>query len=361
MFCLNVLICLTKANVVKEAILADKAFRALETKLPRGWRPRLRLELSPTTPDGRPDGTIEIRSPDGVKARLVFEAKTRVFPRDVDALKNQLEKYSPGPYLVIARFLTPSTRRRLQEEGLNYVDTTGNVRLVLERPGMYLEATGSDIDPFPPEEPGRSLRGAKAARIVRALCDFDMPVSISDLATKAGVDVSYASRMVDWLSREALLTRAPRGPVLDVRQPEMIRRWAEDYEVLKTNDARLFLDPRGLENFSKRLRDSSFKYAVTGSLAAARIAPIAPPRLAMVYVDNPERTAEALNLRAADSGANVILLAPFDPVVFDRTWTDQSTVFVAPSQAAVDLLTSPGRAPAEAEAVLERITSGRRT
>jgi len=342
---------------VKEAILAEKAFRALETKLPPGWRLRL---AAPTTREGQPDGTIEITSPDGVKALLVFEAKTRLFPRDVDALKNQLERYSSGPYLIIARFLTPSTRRRLQKEGVNYADTTGNLRLVLERPGVYLEATGSDVDPFPPDEPGRSLRGAKAARIVRALCDFESPVSVSDVATKAGVDVSYASRMVDWLSREALLTRAPRGPVLDIRLPEMIRRWAEDYEVLKTNDARSFLDPRGLENFNNRLRESSFKYAVTGSLAAARIAPIAPPRLAMVYVDDPERYAEALSLRAVDSGSNVILLAPFDPVVFERTWTDRSMTFVARSQVAVDLLTGPGRAPAEAEAVLERMVSERR-
>jgi len=56
----------------------------------------------------------------------------------------------------------------------------------------------------------------------------------------------------------------------------------------------------------------------------------------------------------------VILLAPFDPVVFDRTWTDRSMTFVARSQVAVDLLTSPGRAPAEAEAVLERMVSERR-
>ena len=53
-----------------------------------------------------------------------------------------------------------------------------------------------------------------------------------------------------------------------------------------------------------------------------------------------------------------MLLAPFDSVVFDRTWKDDSTTFVAPSQAAVDLLTSPGRAPAEAEAILEWLASG---
>lgn len=346
---------MNKATFVREAL------RALEAKLPQGWRPRLRPGPSKATSQGGPDGAIEVTSPDGVKARLVFEAKAHMFPRDVDALKDRLERYSSGPHLVIARFLTPSTRRRLEERDVNYIDPTGNIRLVLERPGIYVEAAGLDIDPLPQEEPSRSLRGPKAARIVRALCDFELPISISDLGMKAGVDVSYASRMVAWLAREALLIREPRGSVLSVRQPEMIRRWAEDYEVLTTNDARSFLDPRGIENFTTRLRGTALKYAVTGSLAAARIAPIAPPRLAMVYVEDPERTAETLDLRAVDSGANVILLAAFDPVVFDRTTKDQLTTFVAPSQAAVDLLTGPGRAPAEAEAVLEWIASGRET
>ena len=244
---------------------------------------------------------------------------------------------------------------------MNYVDTTGNVRLVLARPGVYLETPGADMDPSPGDAPGRSLRGPKAGRIVRALCDFPAPLSISDLAAKAGVDVSYASRMVEWLAREAVLTRAPRGPVQAVQQAPMIRRWAEDYAVLKSNDARSFLDPRGLDNFAKRLRESPFRYAVTGSLAAARIAPVAPSRLAMVYVDDPERAAVSLKLGPTETGANVMLLGPFDPVVFDRVWKDDSTTIVAPSQAAVDLLTSPCRSPAEGEAMLELLACGGRS
>jgi hypothetical protein len=50
-----------------------------------------------------------------------------------------------------------------------------------------------------------------------------------------------------------------------------------------------------------------------------------------------------------------MLLAPFDDVVFERTWKDGSLTIVAASQAAVDLLTSPERAPSEAEAILERL------
>jgi hypothetical protein len=50
-----------------------------------------------------------------------------------------------------------------------------------------------------------------------------------------------------------------------------------------------------------------------------------------------------------------MLLAPFDDVVFEKAWTDAGLTLVTPSHAAVDLLTSSGRAPSEAEAILERL------
>jgi hypothetical protein len=73
----------------------------------------------------------------------------------------------------------------------------------------------------------------------------------------------------------------------------------------------------------------------------------------MVYVDDPDEVSAVLNLTPTETGANVMLLAPFDDVVFARTRVAAGVTYVAPSQSAVDLLTSPGRSPAEGEAVLE--------
>ena len=333
---------MNQANLFRQASLL------LGERLPGGWKQRL---ISAKSPRGSAP-TLEVTGPDGAKARLVvIECKPSLFPRDVPALKNRLD--DADATLLVGRFLTSSTRKRLRDENLNYLDLTGNIRLVTVRPGLYIESYGADEDPEPMPGPKRSLRGPKAGRVVRALCDFPPPFAISDLAAKAGVDVSYASRLVDWLARKALLTRAPRGSVLQVDRPQLIRRWAEDYSVFKSNDVRSFLDPRGLDNLVRNLNQNRFRYAVTGSLAANRIAPIAPARLALVYVDDPDAAAAALKLRPAEAGINVMLLTPFDSVVFERTRSDKQFIHVAPSQMAVDLLTGPGRAPSEGEAILE--------
>ena len=273
-------------------------------------------------------------------------------------LKGKLGRYKGASSVLIAPFVSRATQRRLREAGQNYLDLTGNIRLTVSRPGLYVEAVGAAEDPSPPEETRRSLKGAKAARLVRALCDYPPPFSLSDLAGKAGINIGYASRLVGWLAREDLITRRARGAVSAVDRVGLIRRWAEDYDVLRSNVVGSFLDPRGLSNTTKQLSQMDVRYAATGSLAASRVAPIAPPRLGMVYVAAIEPVASALKLQPADSGVNVMLLLPFDEVVFDRTIQRDSLTLAAPSQVAVDLMTSPGRGPNEAEALLEWMNEG---
>jgi len=62
---------------------------------------------------------------------------------------------------------------------------------------------------------------------------------------------------------------------------------------------------------------------------------------------------DALGLRPAESGANVLLVEPGDDYVFEGSEEKQGLLYAAPSQVAADLLTSPGRGPAEGEALLE--------
>jgi hypothetical protein len=78
-----------------------------------------------------------------------------------------------------------------------------------------------------------------------------------------------------------------------------------------------------------------------------------PARNAMVYTKSPAEFIQALGLREVDAGANVLVASGASDVAFTRTAEREGMVTVAPSQAAVDLLTGPGRNPAEAEELLD--------
>jgi len=183
---------------------------------------------------------------------------------------------------------------------------------------------------------------------MRAVCDFRPPYGIRELAARAGASPASVSRVVDLLDREALLTRGKRGEVSALDWPGAIRRWVQDYSLTESNRTETFLEPRGLGVLQRKLAKFGETYAVTGSLPASAVAPVAAPRLASVYVEDMTQAAEELGLRQADAGANVLLVEPFDPVVFDRRWVRDDVAYCALSQVAADLLTSPGRGPAEA-------------
>jgi hypothetical protein len=239
----------------------------------------------------------------------------------------------------------------LTDRDVSYADATGNLRLTSERPAIYVEASGANADPWRgPEKATRSLSGRPAAKIVRALVDYRPPVGVRELAARSGASPATASRVIDFLDRETLVRRDERGTVIDVDIVQLLRRWSVDYFGSVRRSVAGF-EPRGPLRILDRLPDVPARYVVTASLSARRVAELAPPAMALVYADEPEEVASALRLR--ESGpANVVIASPPDPVVYERTELDHGVVFAAWSQTAVDLLTGPGRSPAEGEELL---------
>jgi hypothetical protein len=223
----------------------------------------------------------------------------------------------------------------------------------MTQPGLFIETTGARENPEPSPRDRKSLKGAKAGRLVRALCDFRPPVGLRELAKRASVDPGYSSRVLDFLDREALVTRTPRGPITVVDWRALLNRWSQEYSPFRRQGATMYLAARGIPAVTERLKQLKTRYAVTSSWAAAEVAPVAPPRLLALYVDRPRDVEQALDLRPAEAGANVALFTPFDDVVFERTAIKKGITVAALSQIAADLMTSPGRGPNEAEALMQ--------
>jgi hypothetical protein len=299
---------------------------------------------------------IHLTSPDGATATLVIEAKQELQPGEVARLATAAERHAvqcgATGALVVAPFLSSRTQTLLKDAGISYLDQAGNVRITLERPAMFLYTKGADESPFPELRPVHSLKGPAAGRVVRGLCDLKPPYGVEDFSKRTTTSLGTVSRYFTFLADEAFVTREPRGPVTSVDWPALLRRWAEDYQFLSSNTWRSYLDPRGLLSVKSKLATLRQKYAITGSMVAAEIAPFAPTRLATIYVEHIGAAAEQLGLRPVDSGSNVILAEPFNAVVFERTTLIDGLRAAALSQVAADLLTGPGRSSSEGEELL---------
>lgn len=335
----------------------------LRALLPGSW------DLQEATGAVRPadagvDGMLRLRAPSGDSAVLFVQTKRSMNTRDVPLVLESLQRAAAAANasdgdavvpVVMARYLAPATRDRISAGGAGYVDATGNVLLSSDRPALVLRDRGEDRDPWRGKgRPRGTLKGDPAARVVRALIDFAPPYTVPELAARAGASTGATYRVVAFLEGEGLLTRTPYGPISELRWRPLLERWSQDYGFAASNMVQTFLEPRGLGAFTERLGNArDLEYVVTGSLAAERIAPYAPARLATIYVRDLASAAEMLGLRAVESGANVALAAARYDVVFDRAQTIEALRTAAPSQIVVDLMTGPGRNPSEAVALLD--------
>lgn len=351
----------------REVDVLRRAVSVLQERLPPGWSVVASYDV-PGENRRRIDAVIELGAPDRSRVRLVAECKRAVVRRDLPAVLEELEAARasvPAPTIpvLVSRYLSDSVRDWLDENDVSYVDATGNLLLVSGEPAVYLRDRGADRDPWRgPGRPRGTLRGEPAARVVRALADFCAPMPATALVKRSGASTGATYRVLDFLEQEALLTRGARGVIEQVSWRRLLERWSEDYGFQRDNAVSRYLQPRGLPAVLAGLAAApGLTYAVTGSLAAERWAAYAPARLAMVYVDDIPAAAELLGLREVDSGANVLLAAPSSQVVFERASEIDRVMYAAASQVAVDLLTGPGRNPAEGQALLDWMENNERT
>lgn len=351
----------TDAPETENEIMRRGASMLVE-RLPAGWSARLKSEGGRRTKGGRRriEALIEVEGGDGRSATLIVEVKRAVDGRTVGPLRQQLatilEDFPEGQGLVMARYLSPPVREKLTEAGLSYVDATGNIRVEIESPGLFLSDRGADRDPWRgPGRPRGTLKGEPAARVVRAVTDIARPWTMRQLVNTSGASTGATYRVVGYLEREGLAARDEAGMVTVPDWVQILRRWSGDYGFLRTNRITQWIAPRGLPDLTKRIRTAtdSVRYAVTGSQAAAEWASYAPARAAMIYVEDARRASEVWGLRPTDASANVVLAEPKFDVVFERTITnEEGVVIAAPTQVAVDLMTGPGRNPSEAEELI---------
>jgi hypothetical protein len=330
----------------------------LAEHLPPGWSAILRTDVPA---DSRIDGLIEVTAADGQAVTLVVETKRIVEARDVEAIREQLDRYAQvvgaSQGLLFARYLSPPVRKRLTDAGMSYIDATGNARVSVASPGLFVSGRGADADPWRgPGRPRGTLKGAPAAKIVRALADFDGPWKIRELVDVAKVSTGATYRVVDFLEREGLIVRDESNAIVVPDWAQLLRRWSDDYGLVRNSTVTRWIAPRGLPDLVSRAAqtDASTRYVFTGTVAAAEWAAYAPARSAMVYVEDATSTAASWGLRPVDAGANVLLAEPEIDVVFERpVVTSTGIVIAAPTQVVVDLMTGPGRNPSEAEELLE--------
>ncbi|MGY4966657.1 hypothetical protein [Streptomyces sp. 900105245] len=352
-----------ESEMITDDDLVQRCMTVLSGLLGTGWQ----VTRRPAKETKVFDAVLEVKEEVGSTfTQLAVEAKRSVTPRAVETqlvpqveLLRAFNNYTN--LLVVAPWLSPPTRKLLEEHGIGYLDLTGNVSLRVSRPAIVIYTVGSARAPKSAAMPGSktTLAGPKAGRLVRHLVDVPPPHRGVDLQRATGLSLPYISRLLETLESQLLIRRDGRT-ITQVDWLMLLRARAQESALLTRGSYTGMLAPNGVPALLQQITQLTPEYidglAVTGSYAAQRFVQVAVGGQLTLYVANwlkLEDVADELGLLPVAEGADVLLLNEPDPFVRAGAEFVDGVQYVAPSQAALDCLAGPGRMPAEGEALLD--------
>jgi hypothetical protein len=353
---------MTMNSTAEETTYAFLAVSFLRDILPSNWQVEaVKQATLAAAPSSTADWLLRLTAPNGTGATLPVEERKALSPREASTflppIAQRVRLMSGGlPLLLVAPWLSRRTQELLAIQDVNYIDLTGNVFLSLGNPPLFIKTEGAARNPHPKQQGRMRFRGPKAGRLIRFLLDVAPPYTAKQLVAATGLTPGYVSRLLDALHGEALLERPERGPVESVDVANLVRRWAEAYDVFESNETLKVIAPAGSKALLQELkvrRPQDSKLVVSGSFAATAMAPITAPALLIGYCDKPAELAQEFDLLPSDEGSNVILMKPYDQVVWQHAPFHGGLSYASPPQVAVDCLTGNGRMPEEGEALLD--------
>jgi hypothetical protein len=298
--------------------------------------------------------------PGGAVRKLVVQVKSSGQPRSVREgcfqLQNHLESQPDAYGVVLAPYITPASAEICRHAGFGYVDLAGNCRL--SAGAIYIERRGQP-NPFIRKAQLYNLYKPVASRVLRVLLhNPPRPWTLKELAKEASVSLGHAHNV-----KQALLDRewiAAETKTISMTQPEaVLAEWAGRYN-FRSNEVFEYYCSAEAPAIEQALADFAgvpeFKIAMTGFSAAARMAPVVKHQRVTAYVSgNMQEIAKKLNLKKVTSGANVMLLKPYDDGVFYGLRLVAGLPIVSPVQAYLDLKGYRGRGEEAADELLEKV------
>ena len=294
---------------------------------------------------------------DDKKQVLVVEVKSSGQPRLARDAINQLMRYRntfPNSYLIfMAPYISPQAAEICRKDGVGYLDFAGNCYLSFGQ--VYIEQTGKP-NPFRTRRDLVSLFSPKSSRVLRVLLNNPGKVwKTQELANEAVVSLGQVSNVKkllldrEWITKQDGFSLSDPWTLLD--------EWAKVYTYRK-NEVRNYYSLKNIpdieSDLAKVCQENGLEYALTGFSGAARFASAVRYTRVMAYVYT-ARVPSFLDLKEVESGANVMLLLPYDEGVFYGAQVIDGIRIVSPLQIYLDLKGYKGRGEEAADVLLRDV------
>jgi Uncharacterized protein conserved in bacteria (DUF2186). len=332
------------------------------------------------------DASFELKS-GNTKAVIYIEAKSRCTGTSLEAIApwiRRMKEWSvpAGSVVLACDYLPPSLQQYCIENGIDFIDLTGNVSINI--PGtLLIRQIGRSVRPAtsPDRLPIQNPFSSRSSRVLRVLLQNPGTWRVRTIAeelrreslenailggarTKGPrpfmVDPATVSRVLKSLTNDLLVRR--RGTLIVVAEPErLLRQWAERYAPRYRSRLRtsfLIENPFGATpaRVARKLSAMRVKgYAFTGSAAATVSAPYVDPEIFDIFVTKAEAGVRFRQLEEDIAGPRLRVITPYDIGVFMYAEVDKGIPVVSPVQSYLDCWAAGGRERKQADYLLDNV------
>ena len=258
---------------------------------------------------------------------LVVEVCSLGQPRQIRAAVTRLREIrreTEHAYpLAAATYIGPQSARILRNNGLGYIDLSGNCALAF---GNVLIEKEGKRNVRPSTRPLRSLFAPRATRVVRVLLtEPGRTWRLEELAKAAGVSLGHSHNVIKRLADVAWVERDDRQRIRLMKPADLLESWCETYTYRENEIASYVLPEKTTRRFMAEVARVAVaegrRYAFTLHAGLSLVAPhLRLPGIHAYVEGDPRPLATALSLRpATETEGTLHLLTPYDSGVFYGT------------------------------------------
>ena len=277
----------------------------------------------------------------------------------ISRLKDSANGWDRAVPVLVAPYLSPERQEFCREEGVGFIDLSGNVYLKFK--SLFIERIGFP-NKFPVKRQGRSPFSDKASLILRAMLSGGVRMwGIRELAQEIALDPGYVSRMAKELEKRGYVNRIDSK--LRLRSPDgILGDWVRSYSPNKNQLSSYFCMADSVDAVLHCLRGleipNSLQYALSVQAGANLVAPYSNFKEVHVYAKGEKDITlleKGLKLRPVEQGGNLVIMRPYyrNSVFYGSQLVDGLCI-VSDIQLYLDLYGYPLRGLEQAEHLLEK-------
>jgi len=306
-----------------------------------------KVEQRIITDPGRPEIVARINTAKGdrlILAEVKPNGQPRLIREAITEILKYRQDYADAYGLVIAPLITPQSAAICKQEGIGYLDFSGNCLLNFDF--VYINKAGRSV-PISKKKKFRSWFSPRAERVLRLLLMHPQRLwKIRELANEAYVTPNQALNIKHHLARRKWLEDSGQG--FRLAKPDLLLdEWSSNYLSGRSTE-RVFSSPKTTIEIEMTLasicQERIIPYALMGFSAAMRFDPtLHHDRVSAYVLCDVSNIVTALELTEASGKGNVSLWIPYDDGVLRGAEQFDHAKITTPLQSYLDLINLDAR------------------